>query len=147
VPVYTGGVTDISNRLLVAEPNADNIEGFSFDFGNNKCIFHLWDHRGLHRVDVRLTDCVRVRLPSLVPCLHYGYEPSTLIVVAGGRWILSNTFEMTWQFIEKAFQDNLAIRILDNKGAVFSVVHTAVWNRVSKTLCSVDLNFSPIQIW
>lgn len=118
MPVYAGDVPDISDRLFVAEPNADSIEGYSFDFEIDRCIFHLWDHRGLHRVDVGLSDWIQSKTTISGALLHHGYEPSTLTVVAEGRWTSSNTFEMNWHFIETAFRDHLVFRILDNKGAI-----------------------------
>jgi hypothetical protein len=116
-PAASEKATHISDRLFVAESNADTVEGFSFDFNDNECVFHMWDQRGLHRVEVGLKDWIKGETTVSEAKLHHGYEPPMLPVVAGGRWVSPTQFEMTWRFVETSFEDRLIFQIFDNDTA------------------------------
>lgn len=105
------GHQGVSDRLFVAEPNIDNIEAFTLDFEDDRAVVHIWDHRGLHRVDVGLTSWLTGETSVTCAPLHHGYEEDVAIVIAGGRWSQPDIFEMTWQFPETAFQDKVVIRV------------------------------------
>lgn len=102
---------DLSDRLFVTEPNIDNIEAFTLDFEDDRAVVHIWDHRGLHRVDVGLESWLTGETSITCAPLHHGYEAEAMMVVAGGRWSAPDIFEMTWQFPESAFQDRVVVRI------------------------------------
>ncbi|KAJ9614512.1 hypothetical protein H2200_002649 [Cladophialophora chaetospira] len=102
---------DLSDRLFVTEANIDNIEAFTLDFEDDRAVVHIWDHRGIHRVDIGLKSWLTSETSVTCAPLHHGYEAETTMVVAGGRWSAPDVFEMTWQFPETAFQDRVVIRV------------------------------------
>lgn len=100
----------ISGQTFVAAPNADGVTALRFDFTPDRCVFHLIDERGAHRVDVGLDAWIEGSTTVSGAPLHHGYEPEQLRVVGGGRWIDPDRFEMIWQFVETSFRDRIVVR-------------------------------------
>jgi CubicO group peptidase (beta-lactamase class C family) len=120
LPIHiTTEFPDISGRLFVAKSNADNLQGFSFNFGENSCVFYIWDDRGgVHRVDVGLDRWIEGKTTLPGACLHHGYDPLAMQVAARGAWSSPDTFEIVLQFVQTAFQDHLRIRVISNTEAI-----------------------------
>jgi hypothetical protein len=100
----------ISGRTFRIEPNAQQVETVRFTFAGNACQFALRDHRGEHKVAVGLRDWIEGRTSMTGNALHHQYQPDSMVVVAGGRWIGPVEFEMVWQFAETAFRDRVVCR-------------------------------------
>lgn len=114
-PESSEKANEISDRLFVAKANADGVEAFTLDSENDKHILHLWDRRGLHRVDVGLSRWLESQTSISLPSLHHSYDASEMLVAARGRWPTPEVFEIRLQFIETAFQDRIVIRIVENR--------------------------------
>ncbi|KAI9698900.1 MAG: hypothetical protein M1820_007321 [Bogoriella megaspora] len=110
--------TDIFDRLFITKLNTDRIDGFSLGLDVDRCIFHLWDHRGLHRVDMGLDRWLDGETTVSDASLHHGYEPPISRIVARAAWSSPNSFHMVWQFVETAFQDHLTIRFIGTHEAI-----------------------------
>jgi CubicO group peptidase (beta-lactamase class C family) len=100
----------ISGRTFAIESNEDEVKAVRFDFTADRCVFHLRDNRGEHRVVVGLRDWIEGDTSMTGNKLHHQYELDRMRVVAGGRWLDERTFEMTWQFVESAFRDRVVCR-------------------------------------
>ncbi len=102
---------DPSDRLCVAQPNADHVQAFCLDVrgDDNAAVFCLWDHRGFHRVDVGLGRWRDGETTLSGGNLHHGYEADRLRVAARGAWSSPARFDMCLQFVETAFQDRVTI--------------------------------------
>ncbi|WP_372784646.1 serine hydrolase domain-containing protein [Phenylobacterium sp.] len=100
----------VSGRLHAAEPNSDGIVSLQFDFASNRCAFHLQDGRGHHVINVGLLNWLESETTMSGGALHHGYEPPRMRVMAGGRWLDAETFEMTWQFVETSFRDRVVTK-------------------------------------
>jgi hypothetical protein len=103
----------VSGRTYAVEPNEDGVTSLRFDFASDRCVFHIEDARGAHSVDVGLDDWLEGETTVSGAALHHGYEPASLRVVSGGRWLGPETFEMTWQFVETSFRDKVVARFAD----------------------------------
>jgi CubicO group peptidase (beta-lactamase class C family) len=101
---------EISGRRFDMQPNDDQVVSVQFDFSPERCLFSLQDARGIHHVTVGLRDWIESETTMTGGKLHHQYEPDTLRVVSGGRWLDERTFEMTWQFVETAFRDTVVCR-------------------------------------
>ncbi len=71
---------------------------------------HCRTRAALTEITVGLTDWIESDTTMTGGKLHHQYEPDSLRVVAGGRWLDERTFEMTWQFVETAFRDKVVCR-------------------------------------
>lgn len=100
----------ISGKQFRATENAEGIESFGFIFEGVRCRFTMRDARGEHSVDVGLGRWIEGRTSMTGNKLHHQYQPDSMLVVAGGRWIAPDTFEMIWQFAETAFRDTVVCR-------------------------------------
>ncbi|WBX85115.1 serine hydrolase domain-containing protein [Sphingosinicella microcystinivorans] len=100
----------ISGRRFKAAENAEDIESFGFTFAGDRCRFTMRDARGEHSVDVGLGRWIEDHTSMTGNKLHHQYQPDSMLVVAGGRWIAPDTFEMIWQFAETAFRDTVVCR-------------------------------------
>lgn len=100
----------ISGKQFRAAENAEGIESFGFIFTGDRCLFTMRDARGEHSVDVGLGHWIEGRTSMTGNKLHHQYQPDSMLVVAGGRWIAPDTFEMIWQFAETAFRDTVVCR-------------------------------------
>lgn len=108
----------ISGRTFHATPNEDGVMRFRLDFEGDRCVFHLEDSRGPHRVEVGLADWRTGTTSVSGALLHHGYEPGEMRVVAGGRWREPDCFEMTWLFVETSFRDTVVLRFSDGVAAL-----------------------------
>jgi hypothetical protein len=99
----------ISGRVFNIESNDDKVSTVRFDFTPDRCVFTLRDDRGEHRIANGLADWLEGQTSMTGNKLHHQYFDA-MRVVAGGRWIDSKTFEMTWQFNESAFRDRVVCR-------------------------------------
>ncbi|CAN5159937.1 hypothetical protein BH10PSE3_BH10PSE3_19680 [soil metagenome] len=100
----------VSGKTVELEPNADNATHVRLEFGADRCVFHIEDSKGAHQVVCGLGDWIEGETTVSGAPLHHGYEPASLKVVAGGQWTDPTTFEMTWQFVETAFRDQVTLR-------------------------------------
>lgn len=105
----------ISGRTFRIAPNPDGVETVALTFAGDQCRFELRDARGLHRVVVGLDDWVEGETSMTGNKLHHEYQPDSMVVVGGGRWIDPTTFEMIWQFAETAFRDRVLCRFNGNE--------------------------------
>lgn len=105
----------ISGRNFTVDANEDGVASVRFDFERERCRFALRDGRGEHVVQVGLADWIEGDTTMTGNKLHHQYQPAQLRVVAGGRWLDSQTFEMTWQFVETAFRDRVICRFQDDR--------------------------------
>jgi len=103
---------EILDRLFVARDNADGVEAFALHSENDRYVFHLWDNRGLHRVDAGVNKWVESETSIGLGSLHHGYDAPQLLASARGSWSTPETFDMKLQFIETAYQDRIVIRIV-----------------------------------
>jgi hypothetical protein len=101
---------EISGRRFDLQPNEDQVANVRFDFKPERAVFSLQDARGTHQITVGLRDWIESETTMTGGKLHHQYEPDSLRVVAGGRWLDERTFEMTWQFVETAFRDRVVCR-------------------------------------
>lgn len=100
----------VSGKTFDLESNADKAARLRLDFDADRCVFHLEDAKGAHQVVCGLGEWVESETTISGAPLHHGYEPPALKVVAGGQWTDATTFEMTWQFVETAFRDQVTLR-------------------------------------
>jgi len=100
----------ISGQTYDIEPNEDGVTSVRFDFRSDRCVFTLHDDRGEHTVRNGLKSWIEDDTTMTGHKLHHEYQPDRMRVVAGGRWLDGNTFEMTWQFVESAFRDRVVCR-------------------------------------
>lgn len=100
----------ISGRTFQAARNSEGIESFVFHFDGDVCRFMMRDVRGIHDVRVGLQNWIEGRTTMTGNKLHHQYQPDSMAIVAGGRWIDPVTFEMTWQFVETVFRDKICCR-------------------------------------
>jgi CubicO group peptidase (beta-lactamase class C family) len=105
----------ISGRTFNIESNEDEVASVRFDFGADRCEFVLRDARGEHKVTNGLKDWAEGTTSMTGNRLHHEYQLDDMRVVAGGRWLDDNTFEMTWQFVESAFRDRVLCRFEGNR--------------------------------
>lgn len=105
--------SQISGQAFAMEPNEDAVTALRFEFTAKQCGFFLRDARGEHKITVGLEDWVEGMTTMTGNKLHHEYQPDSLRVVAGGRWLDERTFEMTWQFVETAFRDHIVCRFRD----------------------------------
>ncbi|KEF56404.1 uncharacterized protein A1O9_07985 [Exophiala aquamarina CBS 119918] len=117
-PELSEKADEISDRLFVARPNADGVEAFALHSEHEKYVFHLWDNRGLHRVDAGVNRWVESETSVSLASLHHSYDAPQLLVSACGSWSKPETFEMKLQFIETAYQDQIVVRIVGDRIAV-----------------------------
>jgi CubicO group peptidase (beta-lactamase class C family) len=100
----------VSGRKFAMQTNEDQVLSVRFDFNAERVVFSLQDARGTHNIAVGLHDWIESDTTMTGGKLHHQYEPDSLRVVAGGRWLDERTFEMTWQFVETAFRDKVVCR-------------------------------------
>ena len=100
----------VSGKTFAAEPNEDGVSAMRLEFASGRCVFHLQDGRGAHTLEVGLADWLEGDTTISGAPLHHGYEPESLRVVAAGRWLDPDCFEMTWQFVESSFRDRVVLR-------------------------------------
>ena len=104
----------MSGERSVTHPNEDGVVSFSLNFEEKKCIFHLQDKRGFHRVLVGLDRWLEGETTLTGAKLHHGYEPAHLRVVARGNWVTSDCVEMILVYNETAFRDTITITFTDD---------------------------------
>lgn len=111
-------VDEISDRLFVARDNADGVEAFALHSENGKYVLHLWDNRGLHRVDAGVNRWFESETSISLASLHHGYDTPQQLASARGSWSTPETFEMKLQLIETAHQDRIVVRIVGDRIAI-----------------------------
>ena len=99
----------ISGKTFVAEPNDDGVTSLRMTFTETHCELEITDARGTHQVLMGLRDWIEGNTTVSGAVLHHGYEPDAMRVVAGAAWLDDDTLEMTWQFVETAFRDQVRI--------------------------------------
>jgi CubicO group peptidase (beta-lactamase class C family) len=100
----------ISGRTFTIESNEDGVASVRFDFTNERCVYTMRDATGEHKITNGLKDWAEGTTSMTGHKLHHEYQLDDMRVVAGGRWLDANTFEMTWQFVESAFRDRVLCR-------------------------------------
>jgi hypothetical protein len=101
---------NISGRTFAVEDNVDGVQSVRFEFTAERCIFTMRDARGEHKVENGMHDWIEGNTTITGNELHHQYQPDTLRVVAGARWIDERTLQLTWQFVETAFRDTVMCR-------------------------------------
>ena len=92
------------------DTNGDGVETVAFDFTGDRCRFRLRDARGEHAIVAGASDWIEGDTSMTGNLLHHQFQPDSMRVVAGGRWVDPRTFDMTWQFAETAFRDRVVCR-------------------------------------
>jgi CubicO group peptidase (beta-lactamase class C family) len=100
----------VTGRTFRVDPNEDGVEHVAFEFTADRCRFRLRDARGEHTIVAGTSDWIEGDTSMTGNRLHHQYQPESMRVVAGGRWVDPRTFEMTWQFAETAFRDRVVCR-------------------------------------
>ncbi len=100
----------VTGRTFHVGPNEDGVERVTFEFAADRCRFRLRDGRGEHSIVAGTSDWIESDTSMTGNRLHHQYQPESMRVVAGGRWVDPRTFEMTWQFAETAFRDRVVCR-------------------------------------
>jgi len=99
----------VSGKNYRCEDNADGVRSIRLGLTGGIASFEMTDDRGTHTVTNGLSDWKEGITTITGGYLHHEYEPGRMRVVAGGRWISENQFEMTWQFIESGFRDTATL--------------------------------------
>ncbi len=130
-------VSAINGKTIIAALNQDGVHALRLDFDGDICRFHLEDAKGAHEVEVGLADWVESDTTISGAALHHGYEPQSLRVVAGGRWLDETTFEMTWQFVETAFRDRVVLRFDGDTVTLDRTVNTNSLSTARPRICGM----------
>ena len=104
----------VSGKRFVMEPNEDQVTAITLTFESHRCVFTLVDAIGSHAVYCGIGRWLEGDTTLPGSKLHHEYRPDVMRVVAGGRWVDTKTFEMTWQFVETAFRDTATCRFNDD---------------------------------
>lgn len=97
----------ISRRRFAIAPNDQNVRNVAFDFSPGRCTYRMADDRGSHRVENGMGEWLEGDTSMTGNRLHHEYQPDSIRVVAGARWLEVNTLEMVWQYVETSFRDTL----------------------------------------
>ncbi len=108
-PARSPGEARISGKRYACAANADQVQSIALTFDDDICRFELVDPRGTHVVENGLKDWREGVTTITGSYLHHEYEPDRMRVVAGGRWLADDRFEMTWQFVESGFRDKAVL--------------------------------------
>lgn len=95
----------VNGRAFACAENADGVRSVGVRIAGDQLDFTLVDPRGTHVVRNGLADWTESRTTMTGGYLHHEYEPETMQVVAGARWLAPDRLEMTWQFVESGFRD------------------------------------------
>ena len=97
----------ISGKSFKLETNEGCVEGVSFRFKTDACVFTLKDNKGEYPITCGLEKWVQgeTAMPGTPPKLTSGDLGPISKVAASGTWKDENTFEMTWRFIETPHHD------------------------------------------
>ena len=98
-------VSGVSGRRYVIAPNPLGVAAVTLRFEGAQGSFVLEDGSGTHTVAFGLDTPMDGVTTMPGASLHHGYEPGDMRVLAFGRWVTDEQFEMTWRFIETAFGD------------------------------------------
>jgi hypothetical protein len=109
----------VSGRTFVCEENADGVSTIRLDFSADSCLFTLIDERGEHTIRCGLQQWHEAFTTMTGDKLHHEYQPALMRIVAGGTWVDSDTFEMTWHFVESAFRDTVTCHF-DGRSLLFN---------------------------
>ncbi|MDB5707343.1 MAG: Penicillin-binding protein beta-lactamase class [Sphingomonas bacterium] len=108
----------IAGRSFTLAANDQAAMAVKFDLAGDRIRYQLTDDRGTHAITAGLGEWLEQDTTMTGARLHHEYEPDTMRVVAGARWIDDDTLEMTWQFVEAAFRDTVICRFADGKVTV-----------------------------
>lgn len=136
-PTHSPLASEISGKTFEAAPNDSGVESFRLSFDGDRGFFELRDGQGAHRIAFGLDDWVEGDTTMPGAGLHHGYEPATLRVVAGGRWVDEASFEMTWQFVETAFRDRVVIRFKGDRARLDRSVNVNSGRLLTPTILAV----------
>lgn len=115
---------------FVMQANEDQVSQVRLTFGPDYCDFYLSDPRGTHCIRAGLVDAIESQTGMTGHYLHHQYQPELTPVVAQARWSEDGVLNLTWQFVETAFCDQVTCRI---EGGTLSVDR------------SVNVNAGPLQ--
>jgi CubicO group peptidase (beta-lactamase class C family) len=107
----------VNGRTFHLESNPVGVQAVKFLFENDRCVFHLQDAAGEHRIVCGLRDWVESRTDMPGADLHHGYSLQSAVVVASATWTDERTLRMQWIFAETAFRDTVICRF-DDTGVV-----------------------------
>lgn len=100
----------IDGRRFLISGNDQNVRNISFEFAPRRCTYRMTDDRGTHRIDNGIGAWLEGETSMTGNRLHHEYQPDSIRVVAGARWLDTNTFEMVWQYVETSFRDTVICR-------------------------------------
>lgn len=99
----------IGGRMYRCADNADQVKAVGLRFEKGRALFSMHDHRGVHVVKNGTEEWLESETTITGGYLHHEYDPPKMRVVAGGRWLTENSYEMVWQFIETGFRDTATL--------------------------------------
>jgi hypothetical protein len=100
----------VNGRIFHIEPNSVGVTAVRFVFESDRCVFHLVDGAGEHRIVCGLRDWIESATDVPGADLHHGYSLRSAVVVAGASWTDPNTLHMVWIFAQTAFRDTVVCR-------------------------------------
>jgi hypothetical protein len=106
----SGTAARVSGKTFRIESNSLGVTAASFVFETDRCVFHLVDAAGDHRVVCGLRAWIESRTDMPGADLHHGYALQGGVVVASAVWTDEVTLRMTWIFAETAFKDTVVCR-------------------------------------
>jgi len=108
----------VSGRTLRIEPNSLGVTAVRFVFEHDRCVFHLVDASGEHRIVCGLREWIESRTSMPGADLHHGYALDSAVVVASANWIDAQTLRLSWIFAETAFRDTVVCRFAGDGVAI-----------------------------
>jgi CubicO group peptidase (beta-lactamase class C family) len=101
-----GCAADVSGARYRASANAHGIEAIGVDFCEGRCTLQITQNGRLHKIEAG-RDGSLVESSTTLPGgdLHHGYEPPSLVTVAGAAWTAPRTLTIACQYVETAFRD------------------------------------------
>ena len=100
----------VSGKTFRVEANSLGVTAVRFVFETDRCVFHLVDATGEHRIACGLQAWIESRTDMPGADLHHGYALDSAVVVAGADWMDAHTLRMAWIFAETAFRDTVICR-------------------------------------
>lgn len=92
------------------QDNALGITGLRLNLARDKCTLYLTDAQGEHAIEMGVGSWIESETYLPGSDLHHGYDLRPARVVAAARWLDPNTLQMSWLFVETAFQDTVVCR-------------------------------------
>lgn len=97
------------------EENPFGVKALHLDTSPAVCTFRLIDNEGEYAVTAGIGNWLEGETDMPGARLHHGYNLTPLRVVAGGRWLDSDTLELNWIFPETTFRDTVVCRFAGDR--------------------------------